>query len=398
MIDKSLSQYQKNKKKKKRPGQLVSKRKDGKRPGYYGSDAGWGDYDSPAPSPSSPSGNGSEPYTPTRSVKEQEWATGSYTPPTQSYTVQDDLDDYATHVGKTASPTGGWEPDTDSKESTVSKYITKKPQPKVLGVDKFGNPIIQKTTPYTLPDSEYVSPTLLMKQKEPYVNYRPGPNTVTALELRNLNRGIGDADEQAATLAKIAAVNPIEKQGILSQIGGGLKTAAKWALPFVAAPLAGLAFGQKGYKAVKLAKDLNTARKLVNRFGGGKKTIPSLTELVKQMPKGTVPRRPDKDREYGNNEETLATLVGSKGDVVSKKIDQYTLQDQRKEFENRRNIVQNILDQGTYQGKELTNQQENQLINYIANIDKYLVETDRMMSAAYGGRIDKPLTGRSRDI
>ena len=70
----------------------------------------------------------------------------------------------------------------------------------------------------------------------------------------------------------------------------------------------------------------------------------------------------------------------------------------RKEFENRRNIVQNILDQGTYQGKELTNQQENQLINYIANIDKYLVETDRMMSAAYGGRIDKPLTGRSRDI
>ena len=115
MIDKSLSQYQK-KKKKKKPHQLVSKRKDGKRPGYYGPDEGH--YNDPSPS-SSPSGNGG--------------GEGVYTPPTQSYTpapqelsVQDYMDDYATNVGKTASTTGGWEPDTDSRESTVSKYITKK--------------------------------------------------------------------------------------------------------------------------------------------------------------------------------------------------------------------------------------------------------------------------------
>ena len=37
----------------------------------------------------------------------------------------------------------------------------------------------------------------------------------------------------------------------------------------------------------------------------------------------TKSRGPDKDREYGNNEETLATLVGSKGDVVSKAINQF---------------------------------------------------------------------------
>ena len=43
------------KKKKKKPNQLVSKRKDGKRPGYYGSDAGFGDYDD---SPSSSGGGG----------------------------------------------------------------------------------------------------------------------------------------------------------------------------------------------------------------------------------------------------------------------------------------------------------------------------------------------------
>ena len=61
----------------------------------------------------------------------------------------------------------------------------------------------------------------------------------------------------------------------------------------------------------------------------------------------------------------------------------------------RRGIVQNILNQGSYQGNELTNQQRNQLTNYISQIDQYLVPVEM---AAYGGRIDKPLTGRSRDI
>ena len=61
----------------------------------------------------------------------------------------------------------------------------------------------------------------------------------------------------------------------------------------------------------------------------------------------------------------------------------------------RRGIVRNILNQGSYQGNELTNQQRNQLTNYISQIDQYLVPVEM---AAYGGRIDKPLTGRSRDI
>ena len=47
------------KKKKKKPNQLVSKRKDGKRPGYYGSDAGFGDYDD-SPSSGGSSGGAAE--------------------------------------------------------------------------------------------------------------------------------------------------------------------------------------------------------------------------------------------------------------------------------------------------------------------------------------------------
>ena len=56
---------------------------------------------------------------------------------------------------------------------------------------------------------------------------------------------------------------------------------------------------------------------------------------------------------------------------------------------------QGILDQGSYQGKELTEQQRNSLLNFIEQISKFLVDP---MEVAYGGRIDKALGGRSRDI
>ena len=140
----------------------------------------------------------------------------------------------------------------------------------------------------------------------------------------------------------------------------------------------------------------------------GLKKLADRTGLTKNLTKPREPidqrfqtyvqrKRTSEQRDDGNRDD-LAKVVSGKTDVVSKKIAQYTLQDQRKEFENRRSVMQNILDQGTYQGKELTNQQKNELINYIAKIDKYLVETGKMMSAAYGGRVDKALTGRSRDI
>ena len=60
--------------------------------------------------------------------------------------------------------------------------------------------------------------------------------------------------------------------------------------------------------------------------------------------------------------------------------------------------MQNILNQGSYQGNELTNQKRDQLTNYISQIDDYLVNVDTRTMSAYGGRIDKPFTGRSRDI
>ena len=82
--------------------------------------------------------------------------------------------------------------------------------------------------------------------------------------------------------------------------------------------------------------------------------------------------------------------------VVSENIKKFTgTTDEQAEFMKRRNMVQGILDQGSYQGKELTEQQRNSLLNYIEQISKFLVDP---MEVAYGGRIDKALGGRSRDI
>jgi len=83
--------------------------------------------------------------------------------------------------------------------------------------------------------------------------------------------------------------------------------------------------------------------------------------------------------------------------VVTENIKKFTgiTEEDKAEFMKRRNMVQGILDQGSYQGKELTEQQRNNLLNYIEQISKFLVDP---MEVAYGGRIDKALGGRSRDI
>ena len=82
--------------------------------------------------------------------------------------------------------------------------------------------------------------------------------------------------------------------------------------------------------------------------------------------------------------------------VISENIKKFTgMTDEQAEFMKRRKIVQGILDQGSYQGKELTGEDRNNLLNYIEQISKFIVDP---MEVAYGGRIDKALGGRSRDI
>ena len=83
--------------------------------------------------------------------------------------------------------------------------------------------------------------------------------------------------------------------------------------------------------------------------------------------------------------------------VAGKKPLGINLEDIRK----KQMIMKTALDEGYYTDNEgrriqLTDQHKKMLTNYIAQIDQYLVDPRAM--SAYGGRIDKALGGRSRDI
>ena len=175
---------------KKKPNQLVSKGKDNKRPGYRGrtdadtmSGSGYGAGSSPSSSDSGGNGGG------------YDYEYVAYNPPAPS-------------------------PEPDTSEDDF-----------VNPLDEFGiKGNVYADTVYDDGDEVeelYVAPTLKRKQQIPYMDYKPGPNYVTADELSRLNRGIGDSDERISTLAKIQAVNPMQQsKGILETAGTKLKDMA----------------------------------------------------------------------------------------------------------------------------------------------------------------------------
>ena len=229
---------------KKKPNQLVSKGKDNKRPGYRGrtdadtmSGSGYGAGSS---SSSDSSGNG-----------------GGY-----DY-------EYVAYNPPAPSP----EPDT-SEDDFVNP------------LDEFGiKGNVYADTVYDDGDEGeelYVSPTLKRKQQIPYMDYKPGPNYVTADELSRLNRGIGDSDERISTLAKIQAVNPIQQPtGILQKTGTKLKNMA---IDYALNAFTGGLYG-------RLKTPYNIAQAVDNRLLGDR--VPKITELAKFVPQGTGNRVPN---------------------------------------------------------------------------------------------------------
>jgi len=247
--------------KKKKPNQLVFKRKDGKRPGYRGrtdantmSGSGYGAGSSSSSSSSSDDNREnyiSQQYTAPAREPEPEYDTADFAFTTPSPSPQPDI--------------SGDDQEEDVAQMMVNMGLTPDNAPTgftpTTGEDGLGE------GDYDDGRSLYTSRTQRMKEQEPYIDYRPGPNYVTAQQLSNLNRGLGDSDEQAATLAKIQAVNPIEKQGFFdSGIGKFAKNVGKGLLTLAAPQIGGLAFGKTGYNAVNLGLKGKRAYDLAKRF------------------------------------------------------------------------------------------------------------------------------------
>jgi hypothetical protein len=200
--------------------------------------------------------------------------------PEPSYSVQDDLTDYATNVGSTASVGGGFDDDSDDVQADLTDYAT--------NVMKTADPEGGFEDDDT-GDSLYVSPTLTMKEKE--FAFKPAP----------FQGPYVDARDDPFTTAKNT------NTGILSKIGSGLKTAAKFALPILAPAFlpASLARGYTTYNQAK------TVANLANKFGVTDRTLPTLTELAKNIPQGTGPKGPPTgfDNDGGGENNIIAKNV-----------------------------------------------------------------------------------------
>jgi hypothetical protein len=176
---------------------------------------------------------------------EYDTADFAFTTPTESYSEPDTSEDDFVNPLDEFGIKGDVYADTvyDDDDKGDSLYITKKPT---------------------------VSPTQTMKDEEPYMDYRPGPNYVTAQQLSNLNRGIGDSDERAATLANIQAINPIQQPtGILETAGTRLKN---FAIDFGLNALTGGLYG-------RLKTPYKIAQAVDNRFFDDQ--IPGITKFAK---------------------------------------------------------------------------------------------------------------------
>ena len=146
---------------------------------------------------------------------------------------------------------------------------------------------------------------------------------------------------------------------------------------------------------------------LMGKFAPGKKA--ALTEKLKSTIKpafdpdsllGTADWQGEKKRNKtfhegeGGDKQQVSTVEES---ISGKKALGINLEDLRK----RQSIMKTALDEGWYTDNEgrtiqLTDEQKMTLTNIVSQIDDYLIDPRAM--AAYGGRIDKALGGRSRDI
>jgi len=190
-------------------------------------------------------------------------------------------------------------------------------------------------------------------------------------------------------------------------IGGALKTMGKGALeialmPFLPKPVR---TAWSGYKRTKQLEDLAKRTGILD-----KDIVPTLnlSNLTSNIEKARGRQFDPKDPiGWTGEQKRKKTFHEPKGDrqqettvqeaVAGEKPLGVNLEDIRK----KQMVMKTALDEGWYmdnQGRkiQLTDKQKMMLTNYITQIDKYLVDPTAM--AAYGGRIDKALGGRSRDI
>ena len=217
------------------------------------------------------------------------------------------------------------------------------------------------------------------------------------------------AAQAAATRKAIAEYSP---SFFDSGIGKGLKTAGKIiAQPFLPEPiqraLSGLNLARTGAKFAKAVtgkdiKQIPSNQALIN------KALQNLTKPREINPldefgyKGNVYAKKPTVQSDDGNRDNLAQAVSGKQDVVSKAVNQFRGTEVETYLAN---MVKNDLNRAVQFYAQMTpnigkaSQQEKdayELLEFYLN--QAARDRQKIMTASTGGRVDKVLTGRSRDI
>ena len=387
MIDKSLSQYQ----------QLVKKGKGNRRPGYRGDN--WGGPSYGGSSSSSSGGDRSH----DRGGGQHQAAAQRATPAPSPH-----RDDSAERAAQAAADALNAAREAEARESAREKAIQ-----------------VAALTPKTIEPirSAHVdTPTQIAEQKEidlyGYQDAKAKAPTTLKPKTITYDKGVPFTDTPIKTTVGQTLFDPRTSQNVLLDRGTGIGSVAKRIFgesPLEIALNIGTMGGSKLAKLGKTAYDVKQRKGIYgSALGWGEKltgkkldfsNVKSTIEKAKGRqfdPKDPIGWTGEKKRtktfhEPREDGERVAEKTTVQEAVAGKKPLGINLEDIRK----KQMIMKTALDEGYYTDNEgrriqLTDQHKKMLTNYIAQIDQYLVDPRAM--SAYGGRIDKALGGRSRDI
>ncbi len=192
-------------------------------------------------------------------------------------------------------------------------------------------------------------------------------------------------------------------------IGGALKTMGKGILetalmPFLPKPVR---TAWSGYKRAKQLEGLAKRTGILDKDIVPTLNLSNLTSTIDKArgrqfdPKDPIGWTGEQKRKKTFHEPRDGERVAEKTTVQEAVAGEKPLGINLEDIRKKQMIMKTALDEGYYTDNEgrkiqLTDKQKMMLTNYITQIDQYLVDPRAM--SAYGGRIDKALGGRSRDI
>ena len=393
MIDKSLGQYQ----------QLVKKGKGNRRPGYRGDN--WG---GPSYGGSSSRSNGGDRSHDRGGGQHQAAAQRATQAPSPH---RDDSAERAAQAAADALNAQRAEAERANQLAEARKLMT---QPVTVDVPIKGPELIPGTTgPVTLDPykQNYISPGLV----EIEGGYKTGD--YDKLVEAPIDVGFQEAlrKQQIATDLRQKQQDPnfgqfFRPQPVVEQPSGIMGTVKEKSTDYAKKMVRNKIMKELGLST--LNPFLGVGSWLLDKFAPGKKAAlkSNITNLLTSKSDDLV-GTPD----WQGEQKRKKTFHEGKGDgdkqqvtTVQEAVAGKGLAEGQKmlgidEIKKRHSLLQTTLNDGYYvdnKGRniQLNDQQKAMLTDYISQIDKYLVNIDTRTMSAHGGRIDKALGGRVRDI